>query len=150
GVCVLVLAGVFAGHMRATDRAIRGNILSTLGIGVLALVGIPILCLILAATGVGIPLALFLFAFWIAVQPLCFSGVAHATGMAIRGGFNRGEERAAPGAGGRVAYALLGLAILVVLGIVPVVGHIVWLVASILGLGATMRVLYVELAHGSE
>lgn len=150
GICTLVVAGLFAGHMQATDRAIRGKFFSTLGIGLLATIGLPVLCVLLLATVIGLPLALVLLAFWLAVQPLAFAAVAHATGMAIRSGF--GGERAAttPGAGGRMAYALLGLAILVVLGIIPVIGHLVWLLAGILGLGATVRELYRVLARPDE
>lgn len=144
---VLVVAGVFAGHMQATDRAIRGKIFSTLGIGVLVAIGMPILIVVFAATVVGLPLAFLLIAFYLAVQPLAFASVAHATGMAIRGGFSGGRSDTVPGALGRVAYALLGLAIIVVLGIIPVVGKLVWVVVCILGPGASVRELFRVLAR---
>jgi cytoskeletal protein CcmA (bactofilin family) len=147
GLSVLVLAGVFAGHMQATDRIIRGRIFSTLGVGLLVAVGFPVFFIILLASVIGIPLALVLLAVCIAVQPLALAAVAHATGMAIRGGFGgRRGDRTPPRAGGRVAYALLGLAILVVVGLVPIIGSLVWLVASILGLGATITQLFAALA----
>lgn len=147
GICTLVVAGLFAGHMQATDRAIRSKFFSTLLIGLLATIGLPVLCVLFLATVIGIPLALVLLAFWLAVQPLAFAGVAHATGMAIRSGFGGERAGTTPGAGGRIAYALLGLAILVVLGVIPFVGHIVWLLVGILGLGATVRELYRVLAR---
>jgi hypothetical protein len=144
---VLVIAGVFAGHMQATDRSIRGRIFSTLGIGILATIALPVLFIVLLATVVGVPLAFLMLALWLAVQPLAFAAAAHATGMAIRSGFGGGKADSLPGAGGRMAYALLGLAILIVLGLVPLVGQLVLVVAGILGFGATIRELYRVLAR---
>jgi cytoskeletal protein CcmA (bactofilin family) len=144
---VLVIAGVFAGHMQATDRSIRGRIFSTLGIGLLATICFPVLFIVLLATVIGLPLAFLMLALWLAVQPLAFASAAHATGMAIRSGFGGGKVDSIPGVGGRMAYALLGLAILVVFGLVPIVGQLVWVVAGILGFGATIRELYRVLAR---
>lgn len=147
GLTILVSAGVFAGLMQATDRAIRGKTLSTLGIGLLVCVGFPVLIAISMASIIGIPIGLILIAFMFGAMLLALACVAHATGMAVRSGFSRGSRAGLPGAGGRILYALLGLAILIVLGLVPFIGHVVWIVASILGVGAASRVLFGALAR---
>lgn len=145
---VLFLAGFFGGFMRASDEMIRGRTLSTVAVGFLTFVLLPVLVILLMVTVFGIPLAVLLIAFFIAAYPLGFAAAAHALGMFVRGLFRRDAEGEAPGALGRVGWALIGVLALIALGMVPFAGAVIWFLAVVVGMGATVSVLYRFLAQG--
>jgi len=92
---------------------------------------VPLLVVLLAASVVGIPLALVVFAFYCAL--LLLSGVfvalrIGAFGMALLG---------RPGAS-RFARLALGAVLLSFVAALPRVGWIAWLLVPIIGLGALL------------
>lgn len=105
----------------AADRSLGASI----GMGVGLFIGLPIVAILIAATAVGLPLALLLF---MALLPLYALGYVAAAWMLGRRVLSGRKDRFVP--------LLVGLLILRVLALVPVLGGLVGLAATTLGLGA--------------
>jgi cytoskeletal protein CcmA (bactofilin family) len=101
------------------------EVLVTAGLGAAVLVGTPVLAVAAMITLIGAPLGLMLFVAWLVTLYAAGIVIANCIGRLILPG--RSPNRALP--------LLLGLALLVVLSEVPILGGPVRLVAGILGLG---------------
>ena len=103
----------------------RTRIGPSIGWGLLAFFGLPILAIIALVTIVGIPLGLGLLAALALIYTLGYTATAWIVGRRIL--------RA--GTAWAVAF-LLGWGILRVLALIPVVGGLIWFAAVVFGLGA--------------
>jgi hypothetical protein len=119
----------------AATRTLRRRPGAAVGFGVLWVVGLPIVAGLLAMTIVGIPLALILFAIYAISLYLGRAVVALWLGRLLLG------RREQPGRGGLVLSFLLGGVVLVLLGLVPIAGALVAIVATLVGLGAAVLVI---------
>lgn len=133
-VSVLVLGFVLLGlaprAADATYAATRASIGGAIGWGLLALVGLPIVGVIAVATLIGLPLGLgILFAL-----ALLF-GIGHTTGAWLLG-------RSITSESSRAVAFLLGWGILSAAALVPVLGQLVWLAATVMGLGGLAIALW--------
>lgn len=133
---VIVIALALPGLMNSASAMIREKPLSTLGVGFLITAAAPVVVAILFATLIGAPLALMIAAIYIAVAPLAIAVAIYFIAMEGRQLFSKSAE--APGPAARAVWTLLGGALFVVLGLIPVLGGLVWLVAYIFGVGAVM------------
>ena len=100
---------------------------ASIGFGVLIFILVPILAVLLLATIVGIPLGLFLL-----LGLALFYTVGYVVGAHAIGRFLVKEPRS-----GYVAF-LAGWVIVRVLGLIPFVGGLVWVLVTIFGLGALL------------
>lgn len=104
----------------------------SLGVGALVFFGLPILAVLASITVIGIPIGI---ATLFASVLLAFTGFvicAFVIGRVI-------AERSPRAAGwGALLRLVVGLAILCGLALIPVVGTVVWIVASCLGIGAAV------------
>jgi hypothetical protein len=122
GLALLWLTGRGATKIEDTGRSRIG---SSIGWGLLAFFGLPILAILALVTIVGIPLGLGLLAALALIYTLGYTATAWIIGRRILGT--------------RTAWAvafLLGWGILRVLALIPAVGGLVWFVAVVFGLGA--------------
>ena len=111
--------------------SIKSNPLSSLGWGALILVATPIAAIIVCCTVIGLPagiisLVLYGIAIYLSQIP-----VALCIGRLIIGRFREVESK-----GIMVGTLATGLAILAILGCIPIIGFIVGLATAIFGLGS--------------
>jgi hypothetical protein len=103
----------------------------SLGIGFVAAIVIPVVCALLFATVVAVPIALILTAAFFILLYWARIFAISRIGEAVLGRF-----RAAPG---RFSSFLLGLIVYYLLAIIPVVGWFVVILVVLFGLGAELR-----------
>jgi hypothetical protein len=119
---LLLLA--FAPYLdEAVVETIRGRLGSSIGWGVALFFLLPIAAVILLVTVVGIPLGLFLLFALALIYTIGYTVATHGVGRLVM----RSSSR-------YVAF-LIGLVILRALALIPVLGGLLWLLASVWGLG---------------
>jgi hypothetical protein len=121
GLLLLVLAPALD---PAIVRAMRERVSGAIGFGVAVFFLLPIVAVLFLVVIVAIPLGLFLLLALALLYTVGYVAGAHALG-----------RRLVKPPTSRFAASLAGWAILRVLGLIPVVGGIVWTLASIFGLG---------------
>jgi hypothetical protein len=132
---VAVLAAVLLPRlMNDAAHAIRTRPIVTLALGLLLAIAAPFVIVALALTMLGLPLAFLIGAVFAALWPLAIVGAAYAGAMLARARTQRGGQ--APSAGERALWAGLAMIVLSVLGLIPVLGFLLWLAAYLFGLGA--------------
>jgi hypothetical protein len=122
GLALLWLTGRGATRIEDTGRTRIGP---SIGWGLLAFFGLPILAILALVTIVGIPLGLGVLAALALIYTLGYTATAWIIGRRILG------TRTA-----WVLAFLLGWGILRVLALIPAVGGLIWFVAVVFGLGA--------------
>jgi cytoskeletal protein CcmA (bactofilin family) len=120
----LVLIALWPRAFDATSAAWRRSPGASIGWGALVFFGVPVAGVVALVTLVGIPLGIGLF---LALVPLYVVG--YVTSTFVLGRMILRES-------GRIVAFLLGLAILQVLTLIPILGVLVWVVATVIGLGA--------------
>jgi hypothetical protein len=108
-------------------------------VGLLVLILVPVVAIVLMVTIVGIPVALLaLLAFPLM---LLTAGVLAAFGISD---WLLNRERTPRSFGGRLLLLIVGLIALTLLGLVPIIGFLTWVLAVLIGLGAFWRALRAE------
>jgi cytoskeletal protein CcmA (bactofilin family) len=128
----LILTLLFPRFTEGVTETLRGSPWASLGIGLALLIGVPIIALI--AFGIG----LFAGGWWLGLAALGLYGLAVAAGYVMaalfiaRYAFTRlGRPHVHP-----VLALLVGLVVLTLVGLIPVLGGVLDLVAIVFGLGA--------------
>lgn len=123
-----VLLYAFPGFTTRTALRFRGRALGSFGWGMFALVGTPILLVLVALTIVGIPLAVAGFGLYLL---LVWTG-------SVLGGYGFGDwiMVRAGSAGNRWASLVVGLLAVALIGLVPVLGGLFGFVVTVMGIGA--------------
>ena len=121
----LLLVLLFPRATQSTGRAGRGSVGKSIGVGVLVAIGLPVVAVIALATFVGIPFGLGLIG---------ALGLFHALGY-VAGAYCFGrilvkEPKSAVGA------FFAGWAILRAVALIPGIGVLAWIAASVWGIGA--------------
>src|SRR5919112_376670 len=122
GLVMLWLIGRGATRLEDTGRTAIGP---SIGWGLLAFFGLPILAVLALVTIVGIPLGLGVLAALALIYTLGYT----ATGWLVGRRILRGRTA-------WVVAFLLGWGILRALALIPIVGGLIWFVAVVVGLGA--------------
>jgi cytoskeletal protein CcmA (bactofilin family) len=102
----------------------RSRMLVCIAFGLAVFVAVPVAAVIAAATLLGLPLAIAILLALLPLGLIAYVTAAWALGRAIL------KERS-----NRVVAFLVGLAILRLLALIPVLGFLVWLAATIVGTG---------------
>jgi cytoskeletal protein CcmA (bactofilin family) len=131
GIIVLLLLG--SARMTKLADTIRTKTWSTLGWGALFLVAVPIAVIIVTVTVVGLPLGLMTLALYLAALYLSQIPVALFIGRLIMRGDSATEHKSRT-----VLVLVIGLAVLLVLGLIPVIDVIVGLGTVLFGLGSLL------------
>lgn len=128
----MALVALFPMAAGAAEAALRRRPAAALGFGVLWALLIPICLVLLAITVIGLPLALILLAIYLISIYIGRAVIALWIGRRLL----RGRPR--PARGRLVMAFLLGGVILLLLSLIPILGGIVAVVATVLGLGALL------------
>lgn len=134
---VMAIAVAVPSLMRSSAEPIRAKPLRSLGIGLLIAVAAPLVIALLFATVIGAPLGLLLGAICLAITPVALAATAYLIGMEMRGKIVR-KSAPATGVAGRLIWPALGAATILALGMIPLLGLLVWLLAMLIGLGAVV------------
>jgi hypothetical protein len=138
GVILLAVGPRFIEDAVARMRAAPGGSLLA-GLGVFVLV--PLAAFLLMVTVIGLPIGLVMLLalplLWLTASVMAAFGLADWL-------LNRPRREASLTM--RLVQLLVGVVVLTLIGLIPVVGPLVWLIALLLGLGATWRVLRLRLA----
>lgn len=121
----LVLLAVAPGLDGALAPALRDRLGGSIGIGIAVFLLLPVAAVLLLVTIVGLPLGIFLLLAVAFLYTVGYVAGAHALGRRLL----------KPTTSRYVAF-LAGWGILRLLALIPVVGGVLWLVASALGIGA--------------
>lgn len=137
-VAAALLAGVLPGLASRLGDTLRQRFGWSLLAGFIALVGIPVVALILLATLIGAPLAVAAIAGYLALLLTGYvaSGVG-AGNLALR----RWRPERAASTAWRIGAAAVGMFVIVLLGQLPWLGGVVGIVALLLGMGALLMQL---------
>jgi cytoskeletal protein CcmA (bactofilin family) len=127
-----LLVWLAPGALYAAQRAVRERLGATVGWGLAIAIGVPLLAVLALVTLVGIPFGVALL---LAAVPVLL--IAYATTAWILGRRVLGDRSASPW-----AALLAGWGILRVLALVPVLGVLVGLAATVVGLGALALALW--------
>ncbi|MFC1905558.1 hypothetical protein ACFLXL_01980 [Chloroflexota bacterium] len=132
-ILVIGIIIIFTARRRITSMAdaIRTNPLSSLGWGALILFVTPIAAIIVCCTVIGLPLGIIALVLYGIAIYLSQIPVALCIGRLIFRRFGEGES-----GGIMVGMLAAGLAILAILGLIPVIGFLVGLGTVIFGLGS--------------
>ncbi|MDX1765479.1 MAG: polymer-forming cytoskeletal protein [Candidatus Saccharimonadales bacterium] len=132
GVLVLLAPKIFE---KARSRFMKKP-WANLGWGALALLAVPPIAVVLFITVFGIPLALFMLAFWILAILLAKIFTAHLVGYSIMNYLHRDSDKYSP----RVYPAiLLGLLLYYLMRFIPGLGMLVRFLTTIAGLGLMLN-----------
>ena len=132
---LLLLA--FAPHLDgAVVEAIRARLGSSIGWGIALFFLLPIAAVLLLVTVVGIPLGLFVLFALALIYTIGYTAATHGVGRLVM----RTSSR-------YVAF-LVGLVILRALALIPFVGGLLWLLATVWGLG--LLAVAIRAGHGSR
>jgi cytoskeletal protein CcmA (bactofilin family) len=118
-----------------SSQALRERPAASVALGFVWLVCVPVLSLLLLLTIIGIPLALFALALYVAVLPLAYVAAAAGLGDWV---LHRWRAASADAPGWRTAAAALVLVLLMALGRVAWLGTLVASLLLLAGLGALM------------
>ena len=127
-----LLVWLAPGAVYAAERAVREHLGASIGWGVALAIGLPLLAILALVTVVGIPFGIALL---LAAIPVLL--IAYATTAWIVGRRVLRNRSTSPW-----AALLAGWGILRVLALIPGVGALVWLAATVVGLGALAVALW--------
>jgi hypothetical protein len=127
-----LLVWLAPGALSAAERAVRERLGATIAWGVVITIGVPLLAILALVTLVGIPFGVALLLAAIPVLLVAYATTAWTVGRRLLR--NR--------SGSRWVALLAGWGILRVLALIPVVGGLVWLAATVVGLGALAVALW--------
>ncbi len=123
-ILVLLFVLLFPRGADATLLAGRSRTGAAVGWGLLLFFGLPIISVLFLVTVVGIPLGLVLLLAIAPIYVLAYMAAAYFVGRTIIG-----PPRS------RLLAALVGIAVLRILALIPFIGGLTWLAATVFGLG---------------
>ena len=149
GLIFLVIMTVIAlpGLMNRSRHMLNERSLSTLGIGFLVSVTAPAVIAILFVTIFGIPLGVLIGIIFLALAPLAFAAIIYTIGMRGRSMMLQVNEADNPGWGARFVWTALAALVFLVIGLVPILGGVTWLLAYVFGLGAVASQVWIALSR---
>ncbi len=136
-VLVIIITVTVPSLMNAASATIRSKRLQTLGIGLLITVAIPFAIFMLFATIIGVPLALLIGVMFLAVAPIAIAATSYFLGMRGRDIIAKKVDDS-PTVMERLLWPASGAILIFLLGLIPYVGGLVWLLALMVGIGAVV------------
>jgi hypothetical protein len=128
-------------EVRASSMEIRASALHCFTLGLVAMTSFVLTAIVfsyLIPYMVGVPLLFALAVFAIITKIYGMVAVFHAVGTLIAGARSRDELATRKWLRGDLAMAVIGALILGAIRLIPVVGAIVWALASIFGIGSAL------------
>lgn len=128
-----LLAAAFPGATKRLGGELRDNTLLVFLLGFVALVGVPVLAVLLMITIIGLPIAFILVLLYLLLLLLGYVAIAVVMGdLAL----NKYKAEMATQLGWRVGAAVLAMLALALLGRIPFLGGLVVFAALLAGIGA--------------
>lgn len=141
-----ILVTMAAGkEVRQASIEVRASPLHTFAVGLVAYTSFILTAIVFSTLVpflIGIPLMVLLAAFAIAAKVFGTIAVFHCIGTFVAGARNREQLAGRRFLRGDLAMALVGLILLGAIRMIPVVGTIVWGVASLFGMGTTLATAF--------
>ncbi len=148
---VVVIALILPGLMNKASLLIKQKPLLSLGVGFLATFVLPFALFMLFATIVGAPLAILIAAMLFAFTPVGVAASAYFIGMQGRQIIKKPADDAPPPAmGARLIWSAFAIVLILLLGIIPIVGGLIWLLILMFGMGAILMQGGLALARDSQ
>jgi hypothetical protein len=139
GVLTLAVQAAVPDLLRSATERLEDEPWTSLGVGFALLVAAPVAAVVLMATVVGLPLGVFGLVLYVAVLAPAFLTTAYWLGLWAAQRFGRGARDL--GLAGRTLWTFAGLVVIGVVGLIPLLGQLVTLFATALGLGAVVAPL---------
>jgi len=136
---ILALAG--GREVRSSSLELRANAFHTLTVGLVAFTSFVLTAIVfgyLIPYFIGIPLLIALGLFAVVAKVYGMIAVFHATGWLLFAPKTREAIERRRYLKGDLAMVVLGLLVLGIVRMIPVVGGLVWMVASLMGLGSAL------------
>jgi len=140
-VVAVVLALISGREIRVSSQEIRASALYCLALGLVAVTSFVLTAIVfsyLVPFVVGIPLLAALAALAILTKVYGMVAVFHAVGTVIAGAKTRDQLASRKWFRGDLAMIVVGLLVLGILRLIPVVGVMIWSMASIFGIGVAL------------
>ena len=131
----LAIPGVLSG----SAAAIGTEFWSCLGRGLVIALLAPAIAALLMASVIGAPIGILIGASLVLLYAMAFVAVSYRVGLYVRHLFGRKES--ATGAWPRILWTSVGILIFVIIGVIPLIGWAIGLLAIICGLGAVVSQL---------
>lgn len=145
---VVVIALLLPGLMNRSVLLIKQKPLLALGVGFLAIFVLPFTLFMLFVTIVGAPLAMLIAAMLFAFTPVGVAASAYFIGMQGRRLIRKPADDAPPPTTGvRLIWSAIAIVLILALGMIPIVGGLVWLLVLMFGMGAILVQGGQSLAH---
>ncbi len=130
----VVMQAVMPSFLHDAARGIRQHTWSAIGRGLVWTLLLSAVAGLAASTIIGIPIAVVLAAVLVLFGAAALVAAAYAIGLWLRSRKTDMPEQL--GFGSRAGWTLLGLAVLVLVGLIPVVGSVLTFIALLAGFGA--------------
>jgi hypothetical protein len=140
-VVAVVVTLINGREVRASSIETRASALYCFVLGLVAVTSLVLTAIVfsyLVSYLIGIPLLLALAVFAIVTKVYGMIAVFHAVGTLVAGSRNRRQLESRRWLRGDLAMVVIGLLILGAIRMIPVVGGIIWALASILGFGVAL------------
>lgn len=140
-VVTIVLMLVSGREVRSASLELRASPLHTFTLGLVAITSLVLTLVVLSYLipyGVGIPLMIAVAILAIFAKAFGMIAVFHAIGSLLFGAKTREQLESRRWLRGDLALAIVGLLILGAVRLIPVVGIIIWMLASVFGIGAAL------------
>ncbi len=148
---VVVIALILPGLMNKASLLIKQRPLLSLGVGFLAMFVLPFALFLLFATIVGAPLALLIAVMLLAFTPIGIAASAYFIGMQGRQIIKKPSDDAPPPTiGARLIWPAIAIALILLLGMIPYAGGLIWLLILMFGMGAILVQGGLALARDSQ
>lgn len=148
GLLMLAIIALLPGLMASSRDMIRTNAMGAIGIGLGVLIVMPLLAGVLFITMFGAPAGGVLLALYLALLPIGFAAFVYVAGMKLRDLVSKPENaEAVPSLGQRLLWSFLAGLTLLVVGVIPIIGGIIWFIGLVIGLGAVTTRGAQALAH---
>jgi cytoskeletal protein CcmA (bactofilin family) len=132
----VIIAAAFPRLMNEAAASLRAQPLLMLALGVGLMILTPFAIVLLAITVIGLPLAFVVGAAFALLWPVAIVATAYAMGMFARARLRK--ETSAPSTGARVLWAGVAMIALIALGLIPLLGSVLWFLAWLFGMGAVV------------
>lgn len=136
-ILVIAIAGGLPALMNSSARMIREIPLQTLGIGFIIAIAGPALLFFLLSSIIGIPLGLLMGLIFLAVAPIAIAATTYFVGMEGRRRLAKKEDLS-PRFSERLLWSFGAFVTLIILGSIPFLGTVLWILVFVFGVGAVM------------
>lgn len=129
----LAIPGILIG----STAAISTGLWACLGRGLVVALLAPAIAALLMATFIGAPIGILIFAALVLLYAVAFIAISYSVGLYVSLLFGKRETET--GTGSRILWTSVGILLFVIVGMIPLIGWALGMLAIICGLGAVIR-----------